>query len=377
MSHPHHSDVVDPSANLRAFLTRSGHQTLQIIESVRGKYITSQGDRVCMRAFNRLIVNAGLRADPNQPHSRHNRREGRLLVITGASGAGKSHRLKRTLRKHPAFKGYNAESPDSPVVFVNVPSPCTLKQLGRQTLAMTGYPLERDLLEHITWEKVRRRLDQGDKLILIFDEMQHITQNANSAEQEKIANTIKDLLIDEKWRVSVVVCGLPAVADFIRSDIQLRRRARFIRLKPLAMPQGNADIAAMISALAGVAGLSVGSDIEHDLAPRLIHSAGRQWGIAIELTHEAIEIALQPDYLDLGQDDDEIDLEASPRLSPDGELTRHHFAQAFEDLMDCTEDENPFTSRDWTSIRVNEPAALHETIKAVQTSKKQARKAGA
>lgn len=358
------STTIDPHAYHRGFLTERGHQTARIIETVRGKYITSVGDTVCMKGLHRLIVNAGMRADPSEPHSRRNRREGRLLVITGDSGAGKSRRLKRTLRKHPALKGFDPESADHPVVFVNVPSPCTLKQLGRQTLAMTGYPLERDLLEHLTWEKVRRRLDRGDKLIIVYDEMQHITQTSNLAEQEKIANTIKDLLINEVWRVSVIVCGLPEVADFIRSDIQLKRRARFIALRSLTMPGDNADVAAMINILARVAGLSVAEDIETDLAPRLIHASGCQWGIAIDLTHEAIESALEPDYLDLGQDDDEIDLAGATSTATAGGLTRGHFAQAFEELIGCSPDENPFISRDWTSIRMTAPVTLQDKLRA-------------
>ncbi len=359
---PDHNAVV-PSANLRDFLSVSGHRTLELIEKVRGKYVTSPGDAVCMKALTHLILNASLRANPALPYARTNRTEGRILVITGESGAGKSHRLMRTLRRHPALAGQDLDGPDSPVVVVNVPSPCTLKLLGREVLNATGYPLERDLRENLIWDRVRRRLDKGDKLIVVFDEMQHITRKLDSAEIDKVADTLKNLMNNRTWRVSIVVCGLPKVADFIHGDRQLERRARFVHLASLTMPGDNVVIAAMVTKLARVADLAVEADIATTLAPRLIHAACCQWGVAIALTHEAIEIALQPDYLDFGKHDDEIDVGDPQQIGPHGTLTQHHFAEAYQGLLGCTDDENPFVSHDWTTIRVAGPTAILDAAK--------------
>ncbi|MFC6741991.1 ATP-binding protein [Methylobacterium tardum] len=268
----------DPSVDLRNFLSAEGHQTLELLEQVRGKYVTSPGDAVCMKALTKLILNAGMRANTALPYSRTNRAEGRILVITGESGAGKSRRLMRTLRRHPALEGQDLAGPDSPVVVVNVPSPCTLKLLGREVLHATGYPLERELLENLVWERVRRRLDRGNKLIVVFDEMQHITRKLNSDEINKVSDTIKNLINNLTWRVSIIVCGLPKVADFIHRDRQLERRAQFIHIDSLTMPGDNAVIAAMVTKLAAVADLIAEADIATNLAPRLIHAACNQWG---------------------------------------------------------------------------------------------------
>ncbi|MBY0251510.1 MAG: ATP-binding protein [Methylobacterium organophilum] len=355
MSEIHES--IDPSANLRSFLSPAQRDLLQRVEMVKGKYVTSANDVDLKREFNRLIVHAGLRADTTEPHSRTNRREGRLLVLTGPSGAGKTRSLLRTIRRHPALAGHDPEGTEGPVTIVNVTSPCTLKQLGRDTLARTGYPLERDLLEHLTWEKVRRRLDAGNKVVLIYDEMQHITQTANTIEHQKVANTLKDLMINPDWRMSVIVCGLPSVAEFIRSDIQLERRARFVEMKPLRMPDDNADIAAMITGLARVAGLAVDDDVETDLAPRLIHSAGNLFGIAIEITHDAIEAALDADALVDDADDDVLVPSEMTAPAVTETLSRDHFAQALASRLGCTEDENPFVSHDWVTTLAPKPMA--------------------
>lgn len=358
MSDPADQDAIDPTADLRNFLSAEGHQTLEVLERVRGKYVTSPGDAVCMKALTKLILNSGMRANTALPYSRTNRAEGRILVITGESGAGKSRRLMRTLRRHPALAGQDLAGPDSPVVVVNVPSPCTLKLLGREVLSATGYPLERELLENLVWERVRRRLDRGNKLIVVFDEMQHITRKLDSSEIDKVSDTIKNLMNNLTWRVSIIVCGLPKVADFIHRDRQLERRAQFIHLAALTMPGDNAVIAAMVTKLATVADLTVDTDIATNLAPRLIHAAGNQWGVAIALTHEAIQTALWPDYLALDKRDDEIDVGHPQQAGPDGTLTLSHFAEAYEDLLGCTDDENPFVSRDWTTIRIAGPEAI-------------------
>lgn len=348
----------DPAANLRIALTDQERDRLQRLETVKGKYVTSANDADLKREFHRLLVHAGLRADTTEPHSRTNRREGRLLVLTGPSGAGKTRSLLRTIRRHPALLGYDPEGTDGPVTVVNVPSPCTLKQLGRDTLARTGYPLERDVLEHLTWEKVRRRLDAGNKVVLCYDEMQHITQTANTVEHQKVANTLKDLMINPEWRLSVIVCGLPSVAEFIRSDVQLERRARFVSLKPLRSPDDNADIAAMVAGLANVAGLSVENDVERDLAPRLIHAAGNLFGIAIELTHDAIETAMDAEAFNSDEDDNALAVGSHTPPPQTGTLSRDHFAQALAARIGCSAAENPFVSDDWVMTLAPKPAPL-------------------
>ncbi|MCJ2075554.1 TniB family NTP-binding protein [Methylobacterium sp. E-016] len=319
---------------------------LATMDRVKGKFIFTAVDRELTREISRLIVQPALRADPRKPSAGDNRREGRLLVFTGPSGAGKTSSLTRALARHPFLADHAIDDPRGPVAMITVTSPCTLKQLGRDTLRKLGYPLERDLKEHMTWERVHARIAEEKKRILIFDEMQHITQTINLVEQEKVANTIKNLMINHDWRSSIIVCGLPAVARFIRRDEQLRRRAIFLETKRLQLPYDNADIATMITGLAKVAQLQVAGDIETDLAPRLIHASGYRLGIAVEFTHDAIERALQPDYLDV-EDDDDIVLGDRRGDHGDGSLTLQHFARAFERRAGCQDEDNPFVSRDW------------------------------
>lgn len=348
MSRTATSQFPDPREDLDNTLSPKEVAVLAAMDRVKGKHVTTSIDRELQCAVTRLLVNPALRADTRMPRAGQNRREGRLLVLTGPSGAGKTSSLTRAISRHPLLQKYDLDDPRGPVTVVTVTSPCTLKQLGRDTLRKLGYPLERDIKEHLTWEQVRFRIASGKKRILVFDEMQHITQTVNVIEQEKVANTIKDLMINHDWRTSIIVCGLPAVAEFIRRDEQLKRRATFVWTKRLHMPDDNADIAAMVEGLANVAGLTVPDDTETELAPRLIHAAGNRLGVAVEITHDAIETALAPDYLNLYQDDDEIVLGGPSASSAAGALTLQHFAEALERRLGCTGDDNPFVSSDWT-----------------------------
>ncbi|MEN3236341.1 TniB family NTP-binding protein [Methylobacterium ajmalii] len=335
------------------------HSAIKIMETVRSKYAASKIDKDLEDAIRYLLVNHAFRANPTVMTIDENRPEGRLLVITGPSGAGKTKSLMRAVRRHPLLRGFDLDGPDGPLVSVTVTSPCTLKQLGRDTLRTVGYPLERDIKEHLVWERVRHRLMERKKALLIFDEMQHITQTANVFEQEKVANTIKDLMINRKWRSSIIVCGLPAVADFIHSDEQLRRRATFLQMKHLRMPDDNLGIADIVSGLAKVAGLTSQGDSE--IAPRLIHAAGGRLGVAVEITQNAIEMALALSDFETGEADGELALLSTLGASTPGILTIQHFADAFRRRSGYASDENPFISRDWTSTMAPGPAPTDDS----------------
>ena len=113
--------------------------------------------------------------------------EGRILVLTGETGAGKSRSLKRLFRQR-------REQVEQVLVSVVAPSPCTLMQLGRKLLPELGYPIQRDRKEHLIWEDVRRRIDARGIRIVHIDEMQHVTQTANTDQKTRVLNTIKSLI---------------------------------------------------------------------------------------------------------------------------------------------------------------------------------------
>lgn len=245
--------------------------------------------------------------------------EGRILVLTGETGAGKSRSLKRLFR-------HRRGDVEQVLVSVVAPSPCTLMQLGRKLLPELGYPIQRDRKEHLIWEEVRRRIDARGVRIVHIDEMQHVTQTANSDQKTRILNTIKSLIQDRDKPMLLVLSGTCELADFLRTDGQVYRRCKFVELHRLTIP-GDVDlIADTLEDLIEVTPLKLEHTVVEDLAARLIHSSNYALGIAMEIACDAIEEAL---------------------LDGNGKLLSSHFAEVYRSRSGCPNSANPFLAAGW------------------------------
>jgi len=312
-------DKVDFLDRLRACLDEGQRAKIERMDQVRSKYLRTERDDQIDKALAFLVDRGASSLAMN---------EGRSLVVLGESGAGKTTMLDRALRRHPAFEGYGVRGSGCPLVSVDVPSPCTLKQLGRETLRVLGYPLKADRSEHVTWELVREKLELLDVRFLHFDEAHNVARSVNVAEAERVRNTLKSLLNARSRPVSLILSGIPELARFLGEMAENRRRSRFLPLRSLHggdVPQ----IAEMVTDLAKVAGLEVDNPEDQPLALRLIHAALGQLGAAIELTHEAIYVALRE--------------EATA-------LRIEHYAETFVDRTGNSAAMNPFVSPTWADI---------------------------
>lgn len=245
--------------------------------------------------------------------------EGRILVLTGETGAGKSRSLKRLFRQR-------REQVEQVLVSVVAPSPCTLMQLGRKLLPELGYPIQRDRKEHLIWEDVRRRIDARGIRIVHIDEMQHVTQTANTDQKTRVLNTIKSLIQDRDKPMLLVLSGTCELADFLRTDGQVYRRCKFVELKRLTIP-GDVDlIADTLEDLIEDTLLKLEHTIVEDLAARLIHAANYALGLAVEIACDAIEEAF---------------------LEGKGKLRPSHFAEVYRSRSGCPTSSNPFLTVGW------------------------------
>ena len=258
--------------------------------------------------------------------------EGRALVVIGESGVGKTRTITHTLKRHPQLCGVGASGSSSPLVTVRAPAPCTLLQLGRTLLHDLGYPLQSDRKEHIVWEKAREHLELAGVRFLHIDEIQNVSRTANVLEAHKIRDTLKSLLNSPTWPVSLILSGLPEFAKFIQADAQIRRRSRFITFGPLTAGDIK-SVFGMVKKLATIANLAVEAGAENTTIPRLLHAANYQMGIAIELTHEAIEAAL---------------------LRGAATIQSSDFADAYAMRTGNGAAANPFLAPNWASINASD-----------------------
>jgi Cdc6-like AAA superfamily ATPase len=339
-------DVADP---IRASIRPTDAARIATMERVRAKYIRCDRDAALEEGVNFLIERLVTRKDPEAAPTDANRREGRSLVVLGESGAGKTTAINRVLRRHPAFPGYGVKGSGCLLVTVTVRGPCSLKQLGRQLLAALGYPLVADRSKDIVWEMVRARIEKLGVLVIHFDEIQNVTTTATVDEAIKIRNTLKSLMNDTDHPVCLIMTGLPEFRPFIGKDFQNVRRSCFIGFEPLS---GNdfETLRRTVKGLANVADLSVDPGEADDIVPRLVHASMAQMGIAIEMTHDAIDNALRRDAKTLTIDD---------------------FADMFARRTGNTSVANPFIVNDWQGINCGkmllkdtEPETVDETAPA-------------
>lgn len=308
---------------------------LATIEQLRALYVDSDRASELKQDIERLLRNTRLRRDPARAHEPGNRPEARCLLVTGDSGSGKSRTVAEILSKEVGLSGFGIPRSGCPVVRVTAPSPCTLNNLGRAISAAVGYTYRTPTRESSVWAELPGRIERARVTCIVIDELQHLTATANRAELVKVRDTLKSLMIDERWPVALVLLGLPTVEDVIAEDTQVWRRKRVIRFEKLRQPDDDAIVADVVAALAVAAKLPLAPDASRALVPALVSAAGWAFGTAIEITLDAIEEALFAD---------------SPVLTLD------HFADVYESRSGCSLEDNPFVGADGSDgLAIDEP----------------------
>lgn len=336
MNEINYSDAV---ARLRDTLPQNELRTVEIMERVKGQYLATDWDDELRRKFDSLLRTVVTSHVHKGEVLGDVRREARALVVVGEAGTGKTESLNRLFRTHRSLPGYGKIGLGCPLVTVSVPSPCTLKTLGMRILSKLGYPLARDLKEHLIWAQVHDQLQLAGVLILHLDEMHNLTDGANVDEIDKIRKTLKALMASPVWPVALVISGLPEIVPELEEIDEIRRRERFIRVPLLVLPDDLEMIRDIVVGLSKVAGLKSDDEFGLAVAPRLAHAALYRLGILAELVHEAIETA----------------------LPQDGMLTLDHFATAYTDRSGVSSPMNPFVASNWidldcSKVLVEEPA---------------------
>lgn len=294
-------------------------------EKLKNKHIETEWDPELRRKVDTVVRSVlSVRQSGGEPalDARH---EARCLFVSGEAGTGKTASLERLFRTHPILQPRGGHR--SPLLRVIVPAPCTLKTLGREVLRALGYPLARELADHIIWARIQELLPAAGVLIVHFDETHNLTDNANVVQMDNIRKTFKTLMVSS-WPVGLIISGLPSLIPEMRKIDEIRRRGQFVSVPLLRLPEDNEMVEGIICGLADVVGLAISDEVAEQIAPRLIHGALHRFGIAIELIHEAIELAL-------------LDEKA---------LSIDHFATAFTDRTGCGALMNPFAAPNWADL---------------------------
>lgn len=285
--------------------------------------------------------------------------EARCLVVTAASGAGKSHLLRR-LRENPMLVPFVDEAgPVRPLLAVKAPSPCTLKTLGlRLYEALTGKRLRSSLKEHEIWMEVRAQIDAQLVSVVMIDEFHHAFARRSADERRSLVETLKNLAIpdpDDPLRppgaemrpVMLVLSGMPWALKVLDQDLQLRRRCVVHPIEPLGNNDADrAKARKFLELVESKLGFPEPSGLaSDDMIQRMMRASNGYTGRMMAFIKEAAFIAVVAD---------------APRLD-----RAAHLATAFEEIFRVGPRKNPFLVAD-VSACPKIPEAAFEKLTLLQ-----------
>jgi hypothetical protein len=322
--------IASPLDILRGSFGTQDLDRLVITERIKSCFLTTDRFLRLEAAVKAASENLLLRPDDTKPFGPGNRSEGRIVLLVGETGAGKSSALHRLLDRHPVYRGYaDPDKPNRAAISLKIKAPCTFVAMGRQTLAATGYPITGKLEKHAVWQRVFDRLPVLGTTVLHFDEMHNVILMANEPDRIDIQNTLKSLVTDANWPVTVIVSGLPLTTAFIEQAVEDKRRTIPVIFEPLVSPRDCEMLTTLARHLVAIAGLTLAARAQTSIVPRLIHAASYQLGSAINLLQQAIDQALleRTTALDIVQ-----------------------FASAYAVLSGCGPGANPFLTPNWRAV---------------------------
>ncbi len=329
LEHPHFTeDAAEALNRLRSAMPDGSRERAKRLAKLHSKHVSTPRDDALATEIEMLIQNAAGSQDSV-------RRDGSALVVIGDSGAGKTTLLKRIIADRPEFAPYEDRYgiSTSPLISVVAPSPCTLKQLGREVLRALGYPLSREIKEHMVWELVRQQIRIRKVMFIHIDEMQHAVNTLNDNEQQKLSDTIKNVMQQPDWPVSFILSGIPTLARLVSSDVQLMRRSRIFEFSNLEFAKHAASVRRMIEHMVTKhAEMQLASALPDEFIHRLLHAAYGRFGVVIQIVRGAIEQAMSDE-------------------AAGEQVKARHFAAAYSRFSGCTEDENVFLRTDWQMLQ--------------------------
>lgn len=285
----------------------------QALESLRKLHIGTDRDAEVATHIKRLLAKDDQRNLIPFAKRTPDLGETRGFMLTGEPGSGKSHLVKRTLRKLSVLQPREDGTPRC--LQSSVPSPATFKSMMLQLLKESGYPNANPRKENwLLVQDLRYRLQLLEISVIWIDEAQDLF----CAERKLILRALKSLMQGD-GAVAVVLSGTEELSEVIRSDSQVKRRFTAMTLPDLVEQVDGGSFQDILSQYCQRVGLE--EPHAPDLIGRVFHGARYRFGRCIELLLMAMEIA--------------VDRE-------DAQLTVDHFAAAYAMNEACVASENVF-----------------------------------
>lgn len=215
-------------------------------------------------------------------------------------------------------------------ISVIVPGQASIKDTCCVILNKLESPTHGNRPEEYRMRRLRQQLEHKHIAAVHLDEVQDAGRHATLKAMSSFAKRFRYLMQGPPWPVSLILSATPEGREFINHDFTLTPRFRSTEILPMAVDVDGPVLKNALTKLISVAELSHGGLIDVPAFMQLfIHAAAYRFGLAIELTIEAI-----------GEAKSELDTV----------INLDHFAATYFGRRHCADDLNPFISQHWRGI---------------------------
>ena len=317
-----------------------------LIENLRNRHINFPRDKELKTALDLACEQMWIRKDPSLPHGRRNRHEQDAILVSGATGAGKSCTVSKALGGLAQTLADPTGEP-ARIVSVKTPSPFSAKELARRILRELEVELSDELTEVELWEAVIANFAGHRVALLHIDEFQRFTTvktvgRSDAAKSiERLSATLNELLMADEWPVTLLISGTEEIVGFWRMKLvdQVHRRTKFVLFQQLDH-RYYTPLRDALNKYCEIAGISNATAVE-DLPGRIAMAGENTLGIALELMQEAVVQAVR---------------------SGAKALTMDHFVTVYAVRTGLPRDQNPFFAKDWSKIGIREKSEYDPSV---------------
>jgi len=296
------------------------------LERVKSVYVSSGRDELLADRLRDLMEHI--------LSKRNGKRDaGRVLFVTGESGAGKTRAIEHLLENERALRPQQTPiGTIRPVISVSLSGPGTLKTLAVEILRAAGHDVTHKRQQNELWNLLPAQLRLRRVLIIHIDETQHMLKQTDAdRERRNLANALKGLMNAPEWPVSFIMSGLPRTTELASLDEQFERRSLYAYLTDVNFPEDQNMVVEIVSQLAHAADLNPEKILNSDIPERITHAANYRYGRTTTVVISAIRVALarNAEY-----------------------LSRDHFIEAYFGLSESLDapDQNLFLVDNWRHL---------------------------
>ena len=262
----------------------------------------------------------------------------RFLFVIGETGTGKSYTLRHYLRQMDSLQPYVNKYGETvnPLISFKADRVLTPRELLNFLLDKIDLPSQASETEA---KKVLR--DQiparGIKCIHI-DEMQHAIRSNTPKTILGMQDAVKSLLEIADWPLHMIFSGVSSLDNLRKGDGQITRRSIVVPFRQLKVEDDEKFISkGFKTVVVDHCGLALDKTVQgSDFFGRLCKASNGGWGYMIETTQKACFLAIK---------------NGNPAV------TSNHFAHNYRLKFGPKKDENIFTAKHWSKLKVPEALA--------------------